>query len=72
MANSSRGVMKMSTEHLEKFEPITTPVAETAGVPYETLKDLKGVQHLEKFDDSKALILASAGSSMDLKTIPLP
>jgi hypothetical protein len=68
MANSSRGVMKMSTEGLEKFDPITTPVAETAGVPYETLKDLKGVTHLEKFDDSRALILADS----ELKTIALP
>ncbi len=72
MSNSSRGVMKMSAEGLDKYEPITAPVPETAGVPYETLKDLKGVTHLEKFDDAKALILASAGTSMDLKTIPLP
>lgn len=72
MANSSRGVMKLSTEHLDAFQPITTPVEETAGVPYQTLKELQGVQHLVKFDDSKALILASAGSSMELKTIPLP
>ena len=72
MANSSRGVMKLSTENLEKFEAITTPVLETAGVPYQTIKELQGVQHLERFDDSKALILASAGSSVELKTIPLP
>jgi len=74
MANSARGVMKMSTEHLETYPAITTPVPVTAGVPYETIKDLTGVQHLEKFDDSKALILAKAdaSASMDLKTIPLP
>src|SRR5579862_41104 len=72
MANSKRGVMKLSTEHLDTFQPITTPVEETAGVPYQTLKELQGVEHLVKFDDSKALILASAGSSMELKTIPLP
>ena len=72
MANSKRGVMKLSTEHLDTYQPITTPVEETAGVPYQTIKELQGVQHLEKFDDSKALILASAGSSMELKTIPLP
>jgi hypothetical protein len=76
MANSNRGVMKLSTEHLETYQPITTPVEETAGVPYQTIKELQGVQHLERFDDSKALILASAGSApgsaMELKTIPLP
>jgi hypothetical protein len=74
MANSARGVMKMSTERLETYPAITAPVPLTAGVPYETIKDLTGVQHLEKFDDSKALILAKAdaSASMDLKTIPLP
>lgn len=74
MANSARGVMKMSTEHLETYPAITTPVPVTAGLPYETIKDLTGVQHLERFDDSKALILAQAdaSASMDLKTIPLP
>jgi len=72
MANSSRGVMKMSMEHLETYQPITTPVPETAGVPYQTLQELTGVQHLTRFDDSNALILASAGSSLELKTIPLP
>ena len=72
MANSSRGVMKLSTENLETYPAITSPVPETAGVPYQTIKDLQGVQHLEKFDDSKALILAGAGTSMDLRTIPLP
>jgi hypothetical protein len=72
MANSRRGVMKMSMEHLESYESITTPVPETAGVPYQTVKELEGVQHLTRFDDSKALILASAGSQLELKTIALP
>ena len=72
MANSSRGVMKLSTEHLETYPAIIAPVPETAGVPYQTIKELQGVQHLEKFDDSKALILASAGASVELRTIPLP
>jgi hypothetical protein len=76
MANSKRGVMRLSTEHLDTYQPITTPVEETAGVPYQTIKELQGVEHLERFDDSKALILASIGSApgspMELKTIPLP
>jgi len=74
MANSARGVMKMSAEHLDSYEAITKPVEVTAGVPYETIKELTGVQHLEKFDDSKALILAKAdaAASMDLKTVALP
>lgn len=72
MNNSSRGVMKMSTENLDGFKPITTPT-EITGVPYETIKDLKGVQQLDKFDDKSAVILAqSASGSLDLRTVPLP
>jgi hypothetical protein len=72
MANNRRGVMKLSMEHLDAYEPITTPVPETAGVPYQTLKELTGVQHLTRFDGSSALILASIDKSLELKTIPLP
>ncbi len=71
MANSSRGVMKLSAENLETYKPITAHT-ETAGVPYETIESLKGVQQLDKFDDGNALILIGSGSSMDLRTIPLP
>jgi hypothetical protein len=71
MANSSRGVMKLPADNLETFKPITAHT-ETAGVPYETIATLKGVQQLDKFDDASALILIGSGTSMDLRTIPLP
>jgi hypothetical protein len=41
-------------------------------VPYETIASLKGVQQLDKFDDSKALVLMGEGASLDLVTVPLP
>jgi len=73
MSNSNRGVMKVSADHLDTYKPITAPVtAEIAGVPYKTIAELQGVQHLEKFDEGNALILASAGKSLDLRTVPLP
>src|SRR4051794_15588102 len=71
MANSSRGVMKLSGDHLEAFQPITKQT-ETAGVPYETLTDLKGVQQLDKYDETRALVLMGEGASLDLRTIALP
>jgi hypothetical protein len=71
MANSSRGVMKLQADNLETYKPITAPT-EVTGVPYETIAALKDVQHLNKFDDSTALILQGTGASMDLRTIPLP
>jgi hypothetical protein len=71
MANSNRGVMKLSAQGLENYKPITAQT-EPAGVPYETIADLKGVQHLNKMDDSTGLILQKNGDSTDLRTIPLP
>jgi hypothetical protein len=72
MANSSRGVMKITADRLETYSGITQPISDKAGVPYETIASLKGVQHLDKFDDSSALVLMGEGASLDLRTIPLP
>jgi hypothetical protein len=71
MANSRRGVMKLTADHLEGYSPITKQT-EVTGVPYETIASLKGVQQLDKFDDSKALVLMGEGASLDLVTVPLP
>jgi hypothetical protein len=71
MANSSRGVMKIKGDNLESYTPITAQT-EVTGVPYETISDLKDVQHLKKLSDTTALILQGAGASMDLRTIALP
>jgi len=71
MNNSARGIMKVSADHLETYTPITTPT-DIAGVPYETVKNLTGVQQLDKLDNNTAVILALANGSLDLKTIALP
>ena len=71
MANSSRGVMKLTADNLETYQPITKQT-ETTGVPYETIASLKGVQHLDKYDDANALVLMGDSSSLDLRTVPLP
>jgi hypothetical protein len=71
MANSNRGVMKLSADGLEAYKPITAQT-EPAGVPYETIAALQGVQHLNKVDDSTGLILQKSATSLDLRTIALP
>jgi hypothetical protein len=72
MANSSRGVMKLAANNLEKYDAITAPVADKQGVPYETLADLKGVQQLDAYDSKSAVMLMSDAGSMDLRTVTLP
>ena len=73
MSNSSRGVMKMATKGIERYDPITTPVEDKAGLPYETIESLQGVEQLDKLDDGHAVILSRDGEGpASLKTIALP
>ena len=75
IANSSRGVMKVTTEEIGKQEGITEPVTGggTAGLKYETISDLKGVVQLDKLNAKSALILvADESGRASLKTISLP
>jgi hypothetical protein len=71
MANSSRGVMKLPAENLEKYDGIVAQT-ERQGVPYETIATLKGVQQLDKLDDGHALVLTDESGSLDLRTVTLP
>lgn len=71
MNNSSRGVMKLPTAKMDSYAAITSQT-EKAGIPYETIESLKGVQQLDLYGDQHAMILVSEGSSLDLKTIGLP
>jgi hypothetical protein len=71
MANSDRGVMRMATTGIEKYNAITAPT-DITGLPYTTLADLKGVEQLDRIDDSKAVVLVRADTGVqDLKTIAL-
>jgi hypothetical protein len=72
MNNSSRGVMKIQADNLEKYEAITKQT-DVTGVPYETIAELKGVDHLARLEDGRALMLVrNEGGSVDLKKLALP
>ncbi|HTU17068.1 MAG TPA: hypothetical protein VMG10_03335 [Gemmataceae bacterium] len=73
MANSSRGVMKIPTEGIDKAEAITKGVKETAGLKYETIKSLAGTEHLDAFDKDHALVLIrTPDKKLNLQTIEMP
>ncbi len=76
LTNSARGVMKVSTDDLEREVGITEPVRDggVAGQKYETIADLKGVVQLDKVNDSTAVVLLQAEQNgpITLKTIALP
>jgi len=73
MANSARGVMKISTENLADAKGITAPVGGTAGQPYETIEGLKGVVQLDRLNDTHAVILVKTDDgAQHLQTVELP
>ncbi|MFK8113937.1 MAG: hypothetical protein AB8B91_17170 [Rubripirellula sp.] len=75
MANSARGVMKISTEDLESNEGLTEPVrgGGVAGQKYETIESMKDVTQLDKLSDTHALLLVEKENGpMMLHSVALP
>ena len=72
-ANSSRGVMKISTEGIAQAASISEPIKDVAGQPYETISGLKDVMQLDLLDKDNALILVGQPTgAQNLETVPLP
>jgi hypothetical protein len=73
MANTSRGVMKISTERFATEPAITERVPTgTAGVSFETVASLTGVQQLDKLDATHAVMLVRTAAGLSLATVTLP
>lgn len=72
LANSARGVMKITTDNIDKQEGIQERISDKAGLPYETIADLKGVEHLDKVGNEYALLLIRTPGGLNLETVPLP
>jgi hypothetical protein len=72
MNNSSRGLMKMATGPITDLQGIVERT-EVAGLSYERLDHLKGVQELDLLSPTRALALfQSEAGSFDLRSIVLP
>ncbi len=74
MANSARGVMKLklSKSEMDATKTIETKINGTAGLPFESVSDLKDVVQLDKLTDSRAILLVGTTGRQDLRTIELP
>jgi hypothetical protein len=72
LCNSSRGVMKISTEGAGTADSITSPVAGTRGLPYETIASMKDVVQLDQLDTGHALVLKNEDGRLNLETVALP
>jgi hypothetical protein len=75
LANSARGVMKISTENVAKAERIESRVADKrhGHLSVEEVSDWKGIEQLDKLDTKQALVLRKAeGGAMTLESLALP
>lgn len=72
LANSARGVMKVGTENLAKQEGINSKIDGTAGLSFETIAALQGVEHLDKLGSDHVALLVKTPAGLTLEAIPLP
>ena len=75
MSNTSRGVMKIPTEHFGHQAGLTEPVPDgnQAGISYETIAQMTGVEQLDLLDDQHVMVIArnDAGQA-NLEAVMLP
>jgi hypothetical protein len=72
MSNTRRGVMKIPTDTFAAAQPITSRIGGTAGVPFETVASMTGIQQMELLDAQRTLVIASENGAMTLRAVPLP
>ena len=72
LSNTARGVMKISTEDIEREEGITERIQGTAGQSYDTISSLKDVVQMDKLNEHHAALLTQSDSGLHLMTIELP
>jgi hypothetical protein len=72
MANTKHGVLKIATDGFASASAITARVGGTAGVPAESITSMANVIQLDALDATHSVVLARAGSSINLDAIALP
>ena len=73
MSNNSRGVMKIPTDRFGSASGITTPINDKAGIAYETVTSMKGIEQLDLLDETHSIVLArSDAGALNLEAVALP
>jgi len=73
LANSSRGIMKIEAAQIDDAPSIEAKVSDKEGVTYDTIEDWKGINQLDLFGRSQALVLRSDGEDvLALESLALP
>jgi hypothetical protein len=75
MSNTSRGVMKIPTSDFDSQPGLTEPVGggSTAGVAFETIEQLTGIEQLDLLDDQHIVVIARNDAGLaNLEALSLP
>lgn len=74
MSNTARGVMKIPTATFGSQAPITSPVPTgTAGVAYETVASMTGIEQMDLLDATRTIVIArAADGARSLQIVILP
>jgi len=74
MSNTDRGVMKIPTATFGSEAPITAPVPTgTAGVKYETVASMTGIEQLDLLDATRTIVIAKGADGVkNLQIVILP
>jgi hypothetical protein len=72
MSNTSRGVMKIPTADFATASPITSRIGGTAGIGYETIASMTGIEQMDMLDAQRSIVLARASGALNLQAVPLP
>ena len=72
MSNTNRGVMKIPTADFGTAAAINTQIGGTAGIAYETIQAMTGVDQMDLLDAQRAIVIARDGSAVNLKAVALP
>ena len=74
LANSARGVMKISTKEISKQTGLTTPVSGggTAGLSFAPVAELNGTVQLDRLNDRQAVVIIQQEGVSSLRSVNLP
>ena len=72
VANTSRGVLKLTLGDLDQYEPVNPEGGDSAQIPMKRIVGLKGVVQLDSYDATRAVMLIDDNGRFELKTVPLP
>ena len=73
LANSSRGIMKIDAAQIDDAPSIEARVSDKEGLTYDTIEAWKGINQLDLFGDTQALVLRSDGKdALALESLALP